>query len=68
MLSQSGVSAGAKVVGRVGAAADTAASVADHGGHAIDKIRSGNVMGAMKEVKATEKAGRSLKKQIERKK
>ena len=63
-----GVSAGAKVVGRMGQAADTAASVADHGGHAIDKIRAGNIGGAIKEVKQTEKAGRSLKKQIERKK
>ena len=63
-----GVSAVAGTLAAIGAAADTAASVADHGGHAIDSIRKGNIMGAVKEVKATEKAGRSLKKQIERKK
>ena len=64
----SGVSSGAKAVGRMGTAVDTAASVGDHAGHAIDKIRSGNIGGAIKEVKETEKSARSLKKQIERKK
>ena len=62
----SGVSAGAK-------AFEGAVSVADHGGHAIDKIRKGDVMGAAREGIAAGKAaegamkqGKSSKKQIQR--
>jgi len=52
----------------MGGAVDSAASVADHGAHAIDKIRKGNVMGAIKEGQAAVKSAKETRKLIERKK
>ena len=69
------VSKGAGAVETAGGAIDSAASVADHGGHAIDKLRKGQIASGGKDiVKAVEagetamKRGKELRKQIERKK
>ena len=62
------MSKGAKVISKIGGAVDSAASVADHGGHAIDKIRKGEIMGAVKETGSAVKSATNVRKQIERKK
>ena len=69
------VSKGAGAVATVGGAVDSAASVADHGAHAIQDIRKGNIARGGKEIvkavdagEAVQKRGKELRKQIERKK